>query len=86
MKNAIAIFIERHPIMTFIIVTSICSGVRDTVVGVSRAITGKYPPEKPETQLPKVDITVSKPNKGETEVVEGEIVEATAAELDPVLE
>ena len=86
MKNAIALFIERHPVMTFIIVTTICAEVRDTVVGVSRAITGKYPPEKSETQFPKVDITVSKPKEGETQVVEGEVIETTAADLDPVLE
>lgn len=64
MKNAIALFIERHPIMSFIIVMEVASAARDTVVGVSRAITGKYPPEKPKPEssaLPKVDISIKRP-------------------------
>lgn len=68
MKNAIALFIKEHPIMTFVLVVEVAGAARDTVVGIARAITGKYPPkeQKPEpAPLPKVDITIQKPKKVE---------------------
>lgn len=78
MKNAIALFVERHPIMTFILVVEVAGAARDTVVGVARAITGKYPPkeQKPEpAPLPKVDITIQKPKTESEEAapVDGEV-------------
>ncbi len=47
MKQAIACFIKHHPFLTAFIVSEVVSGVRNTVVGVSQAITGNYPPEDP---------------------------------------
>lgn len=78
MKNAIALFVERHPIMTFILVVEVAGAARDTVVGVARAITGKYPPAAPKpqsTELPKVDISIHKPESASEEAapVEGEV-------------
>lgn len=71
MKNAIATFIKDHPFMTFFIVTSACSEARCAIVGIARAITGKYPPEK-------MDINVNgleEEKEPETTVLEGDISE-----------
>lgn len=71
MKNAIATFIKEHPFMTFFIVTETVSEIRNSIVGIARAITGKYPPEK-------MDINVNgleEEKKPETTVLEGDISE-----------
>ena len=46
MKNAIVTFIERHPIMSFLIVCEVVGSTRDAIIGVTRAITGRYPTEQ----------------------------------------
>lgn len=71
MKNAIAAFIKEHPFMTFFIVSDIASQICHCAVGIARAITGKYPPEK-------MDINVNGPEEEkdpETTVLEGDISE-----------
>lgn len=79
MLNAIiTTFVKRHPIMTFILVMEVASAARDTVVGVARAITGNYPPEAPKPEpkeLPKVSVSIQKPEteSEETAPVEGEV-------------
>lgn len=86
LTSAIAVFIERHPIMSFLIIVEVAGATRDMVVGISQAITGNYPPEKPKpeaSELPKVDISITKPSKDEeseepTEEVEGEVAELLA--------
>ena len=77
MKNAIALFIKEHPYMSLFIVTTVCSEARNTIVGVARAITGKYPPER-EAAMPKVDISVKKPESDvepDTTILEGDVTE-----------
>lgn len=85
MKNALITFVERHPIMAFMIVYGAVTSARDTVVGVARAITGKYPPEAPKTQsseLPKVDISITKPEKDEIDsVLTDDIVEEVTGDI-----
>lgn len=71
MKNAIADFVRNHPFMTLFIVTSACSEARCAIVGIARAITGKYPPEK-------MDINVNgleEEKEPETTVIEGDVSE-----------
>lgn len=85
MKNAIAIFVERHPVMTFMLVSSAIVAVRDAAVGISRAITGNYPPEPPKAEaanLPKVDISIHKP---ETEKEPDGVCEEVSGEVADIL-
>ena len=62
MKNAIAIFVKEHPYITTYLVLEVISGVKDAIVGVSQAITGNYPPTRPE---PTIDIDAKMPDEGD---------------------
>lgn len=82
MKNAIAVFIKEHPFLTYFIIVEGYSMVKNTIIGVSQAITGNYPPEP---QKGNVDININNPEEaGEetceepTEEVEGEVAELLA--------
>lgn len=74
MKNAIATFIKEHPFLTYFIITEGYSMVRNTIIGVSQAITGNYPPESPKGN---VDINVNN-----SEVVDEETCEEPTEEVE----
>lgn len=79
MKNAIATFVKEHPFLTYFIITEGYSMVRNTIIGVSQAITGNYPPESPKGN---VDINIGKPEEAEEDSdlteVEGEVADILA--------
>lgn len=79
MKNAIAVFIKEHPFLTYFIIKGGYDMVRWTIVGVSQALTGNYPPETPKGD---VDINIGKPEEAEEDSelteVEGEVADILA--------
>ena len=63
MKEAIASFIKNHPFLTFFIVDAVATAARNTIVEVSQAITGNYPP----VESPAISVDAEEAEKAESD-------------------
>lgn len=64
MKEAVASFVKNGWFLTFFIVDAVASAVRTTIVEVSQAITGNYPPV--ETK-PAISIDAEEAEKADSD-------------------
>jgi hypothetical protein len=64
MKEAIASFIKNHPFLTFFIVDAVATAARNTIVEVSQAITGNYPPVEIK---PAISVDAEEAEKAESD-------------------
>lgn len=76
MKEAFKKFINDHPFLTFFGALSIVGSIVDAIVGVARAITGKYPPAPTPITADPVDSETEAPDSVEEPMVDPEPVEA----------
>ena len=73
MKDFIKSFAKEHPFLTFFTVSTIAAGVKETVVGTTRAITGKYPTANitfPNSIVPKPEEPVQEEDTPKEEASE----------------
>lgn len=76
MKEAFKKFINDHPFLTFFGALSIVGSIVDAIVGIARAITGKYPPAPQPIAAESAESETESPDPVEEPMVDPEPVEA----------